>query len=338
VLALWLISPTINVFFAWQILVSIMQVGAMAVFFWRSIPAGSRAAHIDMYLLRGVWRFTVGMGATGFVTFLLSQLDKVVLSRILSLRLFGYYNLANQLNTATRMSSASIFVAFLPRMSALFAKEDKSALRSLYHQGCQLVSLVVLPASAVIALFSYEIILIWTQNETVAQMASPIASLLVVGSALNSMMGIPYDLTVARGWASFGFYQNLISAILLVPVMLVLATHFGGIGTATAWLALNTGYVLISAPIIHRRMLRGELRQWYLVDVGRPLVLSFVVTGLGRWLIPRNAALWLQLILIVALWFVALVICAASLPHIRQRAWQMMNHGRRFCYVFRKGQ
>jgi O-antigen/teichoic acid export membrane protein len=327
VLALWLIAPTVTVFFAWQILISVVQVGVMAFSFWRLCPMGSRAARVSVPLLRGVWRFTVGMGATGLVTFLLSQLDKIVLSRILSLSQFGCYNIANQVNTASKMSSSAIFTAFLPRMSMLFAEGNERSLRTLFHTGCQCVSFAVLPVSAILAFFSCEILYMWTQSASTALTASPIASLLVVGSALNSMMGIPYDLTVARGWAVFGFYQNLICSVLLVPTMLVLSTKFGGIGAAYAWLALNAGCILIAAPIALRRTLPGELRHWYLEDVGIPLVFSFAIAGFGRWVVPKSEALWVQALTIMTLWLVAQVSCGFALPEIRQRALQIARHG-----------
>lgn len=324
VLAIWLIAPTITIFFAWQVFISIVQASVMSLSFWYVIPSGTRAANIDVQSLRKVWRFTAGMGASGLVTFLLSQLDKVILSRILPLSMFGFYNLANQLNGATKMAAGSFLAAFLPRMTSLFAKEDGKALRILYHKGCQFVSFAVLPASAVITLFSYEIIYTWSQNEQVARMASPIATLLVLGSAFNSMMGIPYVMTVARGWAMFGFYQNLIAAIVMVPLMLVLATILGGVGAAIAWMVLNIGYMLISMPIITRRILPGELRSWYLVDVGRPFVLSFGIVGLGRWFVPKDETLWVQLLMLIILWVSAQTICAFTLPHVRQHALQMM--------------
>lgn len=302
----------------------------MAFSFWSIIPSGSRAARMKIQSLLGVWRFTAGMGATGLVTFLLSQLDKVVLSKILSLSMFGSYNVANQVNTATRMSSNSIFTAFLPRMSSLYASADDKALRIIYHKGCQLVSFVVLPVSAVIAFFSNEMIYVWTQNKTVADMASPIASLLVLGSAINSFMGIPYNMIVARGWAMFVFYQNLISVIILVPIMLVLSANFGGIGAASAWLVLNIGYILISMPIIARRIMPGELREWYIVDVGRPFVLSFGVIGLGWYFVPKDCALWIQFFNIIMLWIATQAICALTLPYVRQYALQIMRNVRDF--------
>jgi len=316
VLALWLIAPTITVFFAWQIAISVVQVATMAVAFWHVCPSGSRAARVDLGLLRGVWRFAAGMGATGVTTFLLSQFDKIALSRILPLSLFGHYNVANQVNTAARMSGGSVFIALLPRMSAVLACEDDAGTRILFHKACQCVSWIVLPVSAILAFFSEDLIHVWTRSGSVASMAAPIASVLVVGSAFNSMMGIPYDLTVAHGWAIYGFYQNLISAVILVPTMLVLAGRFGGLGAACAWLALNVGYFLVAAPIIFRRVLPGELRRWYLVDVGTPLVLSFALAGLGRWLIPRDQALWVQTLAIMALWLVTQVVCGFALPEM----------------------
>ena len=334
ILVLWIISPTLTAFFYWQIFVSILQVIFITIMFWKYMPQGTRLVRFDVRLLRRVWRFTAGMSATAFVTFLISQIDKVILSKILPLNMFGYYTLANQINIATRMSGSSIFNAFLPRFSALVAKGDEKALRTLYHQGCQLVSAVVLPVSAIIALFSYKLIFMWTQNETIALMTYPIASILVMGSVFNSLMGIPYDMTVAHGWVKLGFYQNLLSAIVLVPAIFFLATHFGGIGAAWAWVTLNFGCMLISAPIIHNRILKGELRQWYLVDIGFPLLVSFAVSGLCWWFMPRNLRAWPELFIIGAALTLTLTACVVSLPYIRQRVLGFINLQKRLEYVF----
>jgi O-antigen/teichoic acid export membrane protein len=332
-LVLWLIAPTILVYFLWQIAVSVIQVVVITLSFWRNLPGGAHLAQFDLQSLRRVWRFTAGMSATAFMTFLISQLDKIVLSNVLTLEMFGYYALANQLSTAIRMSSAPIFTAMLPHFSALVAKGDTQTLRRLYHQSCQIVSVVVLPASAVVAFFSFELISLWTGNEATAQRAAQITSLLVIGSALNSLMGIPYDLTVAYGWTSLGFYQNMISAIFLVPAMIVLATYVGGVGAAIVWVILNTGYILISAPLIHHRILKGELRQWYGVDIGWPLVVSFTVAGLGWLMTPKELTVWPQILVLAAISSVTLAAGAISLPFVRQKIWHFINLRKTPAYV-----
>ncbi len=39
---------------------------------------------------------------------------------------------------------------------------------------------------------------------------------------------------------------------------------------------------------MHRWLLQGEIRRWYLEDVGLPLAASLIVVGLWRWLLPEN--------------------------------------------------
>ena len=66
----------------------------------------------------------------------------------------------------------------------------------------------------------------------------------------------------------------------MVPALIVLTPRFGPIAAAIAWLVLNIGYITIEMTILHRRLLPGELRAWYMTDVGKP-ALAAVVTGTG---------------------------------------------------------
>lgn len=335
ILIVWKISPVITSFFLWQVMISAVQAAVMAPVFWRALPAGKRRAKFSLSELRKVWRFTFGMGATGSVTFLLSQLDKVVLSKFLTMSMFGVYNLANQVNIMIRMPSNSICAALLPKTTLLCAKEDEDGLRIAIHDACQFLAAIVLPMSATIVFFSHELLYFWTRNSEAARLAAPIASVLALGSALNSLMSIPYDITVARGWAAFGFYQNLVSAIFLVPIMLMLVAWQGGIGAAGAWLALNIGYMTVSAPIIFKRVLPGELRKWYLTDVGRPLAISLVGMGLARLLLPGAHHLWWQMAVIIVAWLVTQLLCAFSVPVLRMKMSQLYSSRKDWCHGVR---
>jgi hypothetical protein len=95
--------------------------------------------------------------------------------------------------------------------------------------------------------------------------------------------------------------------------------------------------MLISVPIIHHRLLKSELRQWYFVDVGRPLFISFIITGFGRCLIPREMTQITQLIMIALLWSIVQIICAFSLPYIRQYALEKVHHIRGLSNIFTRG-
>jgi hypothetical protein len=51
---------------------------------------------------------------------------------------------------------------------------------------------------------------------------------------------------------------------------------------------LNVGYVLFGIPIMHRRLLVGEKRAWYVSDVGLPLLGAIVGVAGTRLLFNRS--------------------------------------------------
>ena len=259
------------------------------------------------------------------ITFFFSQMDKILLSKMLPLELFGDYSVANRINIASRTIPSALFTAFFPRFSALIAQGDETEVRRLYHRSCQFVSLVVFPVSMTGMFFATQIIRIWTGSPQIAQVAGPIASVLLLGSALNSAMGMPYDITVARGWTSFGFYQNLISAMVFGPMIVILVKTYGGLGAATAWVLLNSAYLIISAPIMHARVLSGELKAWYLTDVGSGLLASTTVSWAANLAQPVDTTTALTIIYVGATWFASAVCCALVLPEIRKLLFEELK-------------
>jgi hypothetical protein len=97
-------------------------------------------------------------------------------------------------------------------------------------------------------------------------------------------MHIPYSLQLASGWTGLAFWQNVIGVVLLVPLTYYFATHYGLTGSALPWLILNVGYVLISAPLMYRVMLKGAKWNWYRSSVVYPLLQATCLIGLFYYL------------------------------------------------------
>jgi len=317
ILLLIYVNNDVLIFFEWQLLVNVLQVISYAYFFWKAMVKGSRAPRFDIGQFKKVWQFTAGVGLTGIVTFFLSQLDKLLISRLMPMTIFAYYNVANQVAVTTRMGSSAIFVAYFPRMNKLRSEGNNKGLRDAFHQGCQVISLLVLPASFIIIFFASDLINLWTNNITIATMASNITILLVAGSILNSFAGIPYDLSLVYGWSRFGFYQNLFAAIVIVPLLVVLIIYFGAIGAGIAWLILNFGYTVISVPILLKRYLKGELSKWFIIDTGLPLLICLVLTFLSKLLIGPGLKGLVLVPVLLTIWMVITLLIALVLPSMR---------------------
>ncbi len=321
VLILWLVSPSVIMFFTWQAVISSLQVIVLFFCLWHSLPPSEQPSRLNWVLLVPVWRFAAGVSATSLVTFSLSQLDKLVISKMFTLEVFGYYTLASTVANALRVASTPILNAVLPRLSNLVASGDISAVRDLYHKVSQFAAVAILPAALIVSFFSYELLLLWTQNEVTARMAAPVVSVLVFGTSLNGIDGFPYSLQLAFGWTRLCFSKNLIAVILMLPLTITLAKQYGGVGAAWAWCILNIGYLVFEIPVMHRRLLRGEMGRWYLVDLGLPFIAALVIACLGRWVFPAHLSAVAAALGIVIISSLTLAAAALAAPYLRAWLW-----------------
>lgn len=305
VLVLTLVSSTVEAFFICQLAAWALQTAATRAALLRYLPAETDSGKFRTEQLRRLARFAIGITVITAAGALLTQIDKIVLSRLLSLQDFGYYVLASTLATGLSVIAAPFFASIFPRFTQLVSNGEEELLRLTYHQTAQRLSLLVLPAAVVLALFPREILMLWTGSGDIAVRSAPLLTLLSVGFAANAVMHIPYALQLAHGWTRLALSLNVAGVIFLVPLSILGARQFGGMGTATVWLALNLLYVSAGVPLMHRRLLRGEAGRWYLQDVGVPLAIALLIAVPARFLLTslQPASVLPILILITFLTF-----------------------------------
>ena len=201
--------------------------------------------------------------------------------------MFGYYSLASLVAMSLGRLFTPFFFSIYPRFTQLVSVNDLDELKLLYHKSCQFIAVLILPVAIVIAFFSYEVILLWTQNPITAEKTHLIVSIMICGTALNGLMNPPYALQLAFGWTKLSVAKNLIAVVILAPLILFLTIRYGAIGASSAWLLLNIGYVIFEIPVMHRKLLRKEMWRWYRQDVCISLVACIFVAGIGRILVKE---------------------------------------------------
>jgi O-antigen/teichoic acid export membrane protein len=193
-----------------------------------------------------------------------------------------------------------VYNAVFPRLAQLVANGDQSMLGNFYHESSEMLAGIVVPAVVVLALYSEDIIFAWTGNRITASHTGPIVALMAIGTGMHGLAHVPWGLQLSYGWTRLGFVLNLAAVILFVPIIIVLAKAYGAIGGAAAWALVNTSYLLASQVLMHRRLLKGEMWRWFLVDVARPASIALLVAGAGRLLIqntPSRVLLSIELII-----------------------------------------
>lgn len=282
------ISPTVKVFFLWQAVVSMLSIVVFATGVQRVLPKSPLPPRFSPASLAGVWKFARGMMGITFLAILLTQVDKVLLSRLLSLESFGYYTLAATVAGVLYMVVGPVTAAIYPRMVELSIQQSETALVSVYHHGAQLITTLIAPAAMLLSFFAGGVIFMWSGDTGLAEHVAPILSVMVLGNLLNALLWMPYQCQVAHGWTSLTLKIATVAVIIFIPAIFWVVPRYGAVGAAWIWVTLEAGHVLIAIELMHRRLIPKEKWRWYVEDLLLPISGAGGVILLAQRLQPGN--------------------------------------------------
>jgi O-antigen/teichoic acid export membrane protein len=318
VLVLWLFSPTIITFAVWQVISNLAYCLLSRVILWHCLSSNSCESRpsFEWHALRGTCGYAAGMTGIAVVSTLLTQTDKLAVSKMLPLEMLGYYSLAGALASVPLALASPISSAVFPRMTGMVALVDADALTRIYHRTCQLVSVAVIPAGLTASFFAGECIFVWTGSSLTAQRAALAASLLLGGQLLQAVSVVPYYLALAHGNVRLNLTLGFASVILITPLLIVLILRYGIAGAGLSWLILNVITLPPFMYFLHRKSLPGELRSWILRDVGRPLLAVLPVLLLCRWLLTVPSSRFLALAMLGLVWAFSTCAAVSAVPDL----------------------
>jgi O-antigen/teichoic acid export membrane protein len=291
-------DATLTCFFSWQLGVSLFQTLLLKYLVKKEI--GQKGTFQKQLMLQ-LLPFALGIGSIAITGLLLNHIDKIILSKMVPLRSFGYYTLATSCSNGLYVFFAPLFAVFFPRFSQLVSRGDQEGLKNLYHRSCQLLSVIILPLALALCLFSEEILYYWTKDAVAATESAPLVSLLILGTALHGLMQMPFALQYAHGWTRLILIQNIVGLVLLVPLMIWAVALFGVKGGPLAWVLLNCVYLAIGMHFMHRKLLPTEKLHWYVKDVGWPLLAALTIFLPVKFFFPPTMIFSLILIVLGAI-------------------------------------
>lgn len=320
ILVLIYISQTIQAFLIYQTIIALFHTTTIILVFRHYLPKTESKVKFKKQIFLDTWRYAAGISAIGLVMLGYTQLDKIILSKMLSLKDFGYYTLAGSLATmGIDMVSGSVGISYFPKFSQFVALNNQDLLKVTFHQACQVLNTIVIPLAAMLAFFSPEILFIWTKNQDLAEGYSSVLTLIAVGMGINALMVMPYYIQLANGFTKLTFWSNVAGTLVLIPLMIFLTSTYGVIGGPITWLILNVAHLLITMTIFYRIFLNGDQKRWYLEDILPPLIASCTVFSVGRYFIPSDLSRTYSLFYLFIIFVFGLIAAAVSFPFIRNQ-------------------
>ena len=302
-LALAWISPSIVIFVLYQICISLIELLVLFRKSWHYLPSLEKA-NFSQKSLSSVWRFSASLSMIFLLVLLLTQADKILLSKMVPLTEFGYYALASSLASSLSMLITPISGVAYPRLTELVERGDVSAIASAYHRFSQLLTMILVPGALVLILFSDRILMLWIGDIVTVGATAHLVSLLAVGVMLNGLMNIPNCLQLAYGNTTLlvALYSALVFAF--IPTIYFGVSAYGAVAAAYAVIAVNVCCIALAVPLMHRKLLPMEQWRWYCQDVTLPALAAFAAAYIVYHLAPSP--------LILGGWMNAFVVAVAA--------------------------
>lgn len=322
-IVLWQISADIRVFFLWHILVCGVQTGVLRWSLWRRVRNDRSPSRFSKEMLHSVKGFAGWATLITALSIIITQTDKMILSRLVSLEAFGFYMLAWTVVSGLSRIATPLIQAFGPRFTELVSKGDDAGLARQVRLASQLMSVLILPPAALIMLVSEPILLAWTGNQVVAAGASPFLAVLVVGTALSASSYPAVSILYSRKQLRPVAVVSLASLLLLLPLLIVAIINFGAMGAAFCWglygLILYAAYQILGL----RGLPNAGLITRTLRDFVAPCVVSLAVAGIAGYLLNDVAEVLSFVVLagfsLIVGWLAALLVCKDLLKVVMGR-------------------
>lgn len=279
------IGPSATVFFTYQILVGMVEIIGLASKSHRLLPVvcpGQKLGWRPYGLftpLKPVLKFSLVIAFTSSVWVFVTQIDKLVLSKLLTLSDYGYFTLAVLAASGVMLISGPVSNALMPQMTRLQAEGDERGLIKLYRNATQMVAVITIPLCIVVSVFAEQILWAWTGDMHASLQAAPVLRLYALGNGFLTIGAFPYYLQFAKGDLKLHLVGSMIFLCLLVPLLTWATWTYGAIGAGYAWLSANAIYFIAWIPLVHRRLVKGLHKQWLLFDVGQIAIPGILITG-----------------------------------------------------------
>jgi O-antigen/teichoic acid export membrane protein len=319
--------PDVRVFFAWQALASIVLMLIMRSALHRHIRCGD----LKMPVLRGrfsmaalfqIRRYALGMLGMSIVAALNTQIDKLVVSKIMPLAEFAQYSIAFTLALCPYVLTLPIATALLPRFTNLLETNRSSELAYLYRTSTYYLASIGTIAGAALCLFVDDIMTLWMRGQPLDHMAKDAVRLLALGSIFLTFQLAPYQLSLAHGHTKTNLRLSVFTLLMSFPLLVYLTKNYGMVGAAVPWLIMNTVAFVYLGVVLNSRFTITTPTTYFVKDTIPAVLVGVLILGSARLVTDTFNANALTSCLCAAL----AAITAIVLSHILRRRFYSITH------------
>ncbi len=308
-------SPLI--FFVAQTMASAIEMTVLGCLVWGLLPSSPQRSRFDGGLLKTTWKFTSGAWLAVTFAQLATLCDKIILSTLLPLHLFGLYSLAVTVTTTIQRLAPPFTNSYFPHFVRLLEQDRPDVLVSAYRQVSEFASAIFLAVGLSLVVYAGPIAQLLSPDSDGAAGLALLLALLAAANTLNVEMALPFSLLFAHGITAIALRINFTLCVLYLAALAMLVPRYGVNAAAGLWLAANALTFPVLIGMTHRAILPGQAWPWLVRAVLLPGCGAALVLAAGAALMPDLTRLPL-LIWIALNGALALAIALLAAPETRE--------------------
>jgi len=277
------ISNDIITFFYWQLLVAIISIVTLMYISKSFMPQQKLRGKFSWISLSNISRYAGGVMIASILGILITQMDKIVLTSLVSLSSYTPYVLAGTLVGVLLSITMPVANTFFPQLTQAHESGDQAGFSRLFRLSSQLVACTVAPLALVFIIFPREVVYLWTGELSVAVQVAPVLQVLAVGNLLAALSKVNSQAMYATGWTSFLVYMSIFGVVMVIPMNYFLISKWGVLGAAYGWLIYNAIVFHFEYIFLFRKLMKGQLVKW-LKGIYRPILASLIMILLLKWI------------------------------------------------------
>lgn len=206
--------------------------------------------------------YTSHMAAISLLAMVHMQADKVIVSRLLPIGLFGMYTVAYGAVSRSCVITAAVFQGGFPHLSALHTVQDRVGMRSQYQKLQDLICFATVPLFAAMIFAARPLFTLLFNADAARVLLLPVI-FLCVGFYMNGALTIPYAFSLAAGRPDISARSNLYALFIVLPATALFVHFFGLNGAGFSWVFYHLFAYAYALPRICRECLASSTLSWY---------------------------------------------------------------------------
>ncbi|MFT6835144.1 MAG: O-antigen/teichoic acid export membrane protein [Francisellaceae bacterium] len=274
-------NGNINTYFNYQFIVAglnLIVVIALFIYHSRIISReiNGKRKNVIIKDIKELMGFTFQLSTLSMLWVIASQVDKIALTKYISLEEYAYYSIAISLSAVLLTLITPLVQVLQPRLTSLLSNKCHQDYIRIISTSLIGVLLLSISIATMFAFLGKEIVIIWSGDELLAENVIKYVPWLMGGVSISLIMKFAFMIQYSHG--SLGLHTKVYMAYcsLLIPLSVYIAIHFGAQGAAKFFFIQNVIFVSIWGGYVFDKYMDHFVRKIIL-----PVTFSILLCGLG---------------------------------------------------------